>query len=136
MDNTREIFKSKFNNETRMAFIIGRTGLDTETIKKLDEFGLPESLSQELSYIFSNVLSTGRAELMKTMHEERLRYLQDHPDEMPWETQEHEKHLKMIVNETGLTEETVNDYYLSVIDWLRYMMKEGMEIAEQEAKES
>ena len=132
MDFPNKIFKSKFNDETRRAFVIGQTGLDAETIKKLDEFGLPESLSEELTYIFSNVLSPGCVELLKTKHDERVEYLETHPNEMPWETHEHEKHLKMIIDETGLTEEVVNDYYISVIDWLRYMMAEAGNLAEKE----
>jgi hypothetical protein len=113
-----------------------RTGLDTWAVEKLDGYGLPKSVSEELEYIFKNIKSPGRVELLTSMREERIKFLETPPDEKPWEVRDHEEHVNKIVRETGLAYKGVNEYYLAIIEWLRNMMEETQKLMDQKAKET
>ena len=44
------------------------------------------------------------------MHEERLNFIDKHPEEIPWEEEDQKKHLEKIVKETGLEVEIITEY--------------------------
>jgi len=135
MDNPLEDLQKKFSQENQTKFIIEQTGLDAWAVEKLGNYGLPKSVSEELEFVFNKFKSPGQVELLTSMHEERIKFLESNPEGRPWEIAEHEDHVRMIASETGLEKEDIDIYYLALIGWLRLVTKEAQKIINQKAKE-